>query len=233
MGDGLNRNQLKYIAAAAMLLDHIGYIFCADGSLAEFALRLFGRITAPVMCFFLAEGFARTTSRKKYFLRLLAGVFLSQLPYTLAFYGGIRADRWSMMATLLLSFLILWSEETIQKDFLRVIIFIVLFAASYYCDWSMFAPVLVLLMYRGRGNTDRQARSFAIWAALEVGVSLFAQEGRPWHDSLWELGIFLFIPLLYSWNGKKGSSAPFHKWFFYVFYPLHLTALCLAKVYLK
>ena len=230
MEDGLNRNQLKYIAAAAMLMDHIGYIFCADGSLMEFVLRIFGRITAPVMCFFLAEGFSRTTSRKKYILRLLAGSVLSQVPYTLVFYGRIRPDRWSMMATLLLSFLILWAEEAIRGDFLKPIVFIALFAASYYCDWSMFAPVLVLLMYRGRGDTDRQARSFAIWAALEVGVSLFAQEGRPWHASLWELGVFLFIPLLYSWNGKKGSSAPFHKWFFYAFYPLHLIILYLVKV---
>lgn len=230
MGDGLNRNQLKYIAAAAMLLDHIGFIFCADGSLMEFVLRLFGRITAPVMCFFLAEGFVRTSSRKKYFLRLLAGAALSQLPYTLAVYGRIRADRWSMMATLLLSFLLLWADEAIQEDFLRVIVFVVLFAGSYYCDWSMFAPVLVLLMYRGRGNTGRQARSFAIWASLETAVSLFAQNGRPWHYSLWELGVFLFIPLLYSWNEKKGSSAPFHKWFFYAFYPLHLIILYLVKV---
>ena len=233
MDNGLNRNQMKYIAAAAMLLDHIGYLFCAAGSLPEFALRLFGRLTAPVMCFFLAEGFARTSSRKKYFLRLLAGALISQVPFSLAFFGRVRADIWNMMATLLLSFLLLWAADSIREGLLKIIVCIVLFAASSFCDWSTFAPVLVLLMYRGRGDIDRQARSYAIWAALVAGSSIFLLDGRPWQNALWELGVFLFIPFLYAWNGKKGSSAPFHKWFFYAFYPLHLAALYLIRMHLS
>ena len=40
------------------------------------------------------------------------------------------------------------------------------------------------------------------------------------------LGIFLVIPLIqYCYNGEGGSKKPFHKWFFYVFYPLHLLVL--------
>jgi hypothetical protein len=229
---GLNRNQLKYIAATAMLLDHIGYMFCAKGSLAEFALRLAGRLTAPVMCFFLVEGFVHTSSRMKYCFRLLAGALLSQIPYTLVFFGKIRADRWNMMASLLLSFLLLWARETIQDDLRRGIVLIIVLSASIFCDWSMFAPALVLMLYRSRGNTDRQARSYCLWAAVEAGCSFFPPDGRPWQQSLWELGVFLFIPFLYAWNGKKGSSAPFHKWFFYAFYPLHLMALYLVRTYL-
>ena len=39
------------------------------------------------------------------------------------------------------------------------------------------------------------------------------------------LGLLLFLPFLFLYNGERGSRNPFHKWFFYLFYPLHLLAL--------
>ena len=41
-------------------------------------MRLFGRITAPLMCFFIAEGFRHTHDRKKYLLRMIAFAVISQ-----------------------------------------------------------------------------------------------------------------------------------------------------------
>lgn len=59
---------------------------------------------------------------------------------------------------------------------------------------------------------------------------------EPMWSGLFQLGIFLVIPLIqYCYNGEGGSKKPFHKWFFYVFYPLHLLVLgvcdgwCLRK----
>lgn len=48
---------------------------------------------------------------------------------------------------------------------------------------------------------------------------------------IYQLGVLL-VPLLlhYTYNGKAGSKKPIHKWFFYVFYPLHLLVLGLLKI---
>ena len=229
----LNRDVIKYIAIVTMTLNHIANALLPEGTFLYTLFTDIGYFTAITMCFFLVEGFVHTSSRMKYCFRLLAGALLSQIPYTLVFFGKIRADRWNMMASLLLIFLLLWARETIQDDLRRDIVFIIVLSASIFCDWSMFAPALVLMLYRSRGNTDRQARSYCLWAAVEAACSFFPPDGRPWQQSLWELGVFLFIPFLYAWNGKKGSSAPFHKWFFYAFYPLHLAALYLIRMHLS
>ena len=57
IGQGINRNQLKYIAIIFMIIDHIGYFFIPLSTSVGYACRILGRITAPVMCYFLAEGY--------------------------------------------------------------------------------------------------------------------------------------------------------------------------------
>ncbi len=43
----------------------------------------------PIFCFMLLEGFMRTSSRKKYFLRVLGVAVLSELPFNLAMSGKV------------------------------------------------------------------------------------------------------------------------------------------------
>ena len=53
---------------------------------------------------------------------------------------------------------------------------------------------------------------------------------EPMWSGLFQLGIFLVIPLIqYCYNGEGGSKKPFHKWFFYFFYPAHLLLLGICK----
>ena len=56
----LSGNALKVIAIIAMTVDHIAWMGIEEYSQAETLLQIilhsFGRLTAPVMCFFVAEG---------------------------------------------------------------------------------------------------------------------------------------------------------------------------------
>ena len=76
---GLNANILKYIAAAAMLIDHVGWAFVQTNSVMGQAMHLIGRFTAPIMCYFIAEGYYHTKNIEKYLLRL--GIFAAILHY--------------------------------------------------------------------------------------------------------------------------------------------------------
>ena len=81
----LNANTLKLIAVLAMVLDHAATVFLADTAPAALFFHAVGQIAAPIMCFFIAEGYAYTSNLKKYLLRLFIAAVISHVPYALCF----------------------------------------------------------------------------------------------------------------------------------------------------
>ena len=112
----LNRDQIKYIAVFTMLLNHVANIFLQPGTFACEALKDIGYFTAPVMCWFLVEGYRYTRSVKKYAGRLLIFAVISQLPYYLAFARNHLAPWYTlnMIFTLFLCLCLMIAEEKIS-----------------------------------------------------------------------------------------------------------------------
>lgn len=67
MKQKLTANNLKVLAIISMTVDHIAFLFVDQHSLLYYFMRMFGRLTAPIMAFFIAEGFQHTSSRKNIF----------------------------------------------------------------------------------------------------------------------------------------------------------------------
>ncbi len=225
----LSRNQLKYIAVAAMVLDHTGFFFFPIHSypLVGTLLRVIGRLTMPIMCYFLAEGYQYTSSRKKYAIRLGVFALLSQVPYSLAFSGKWIDYKLNVIFTLFVAFLTLMLFDRVRKNYMWLLAVGGMLALSSLGDWGMFAPLYVLVFYIHRGNRRLQIRDFSI---VSLGMIILYTASNvvndyAWYSLLWMLGVYLFIPALLLYNGKPGSKAAFHKWFFYIFYPLHLLVI--------
>jgi len=227
----MNRNTLKYIAVVAMLLDHIGMFFVPVTTLPGMLLRVVGRLTAPIMCFFLAEGFRHTSSRKKYGLRLLVFGLISQIPYALAHYGTLLKLDFNMILTLFLSFLILLVWDDMKGDPRQIPAIVILLIMSNWCDWGLIGPMFTLAFYICGDNRQQQAKVYSILAGMMVlmDVIVMVTSGNHWYGELWQLGLYLFLPFLFLYNGEGGSRHPFHKWFFYVVYPLHLLIIFFIK----
>ena len=81
---GLSQEALKSIACITMLLDHIGATMVRG-----YTLRIIGRIAFPIFCFLMAEGAYHTKNPRKYCLRLMIGMLLSELPFDLASYSFV------------------------------------------------------------------------------------------------------------------------------------------------
>lgn len=64
-GAKLSATGLKWIAYACMLLDHFAYAFLYYRSPACIALRTAGKMTLPIFCFLLAEGYCHTKSVRR------------------------------------------------------------------------------------------------------------------------------------------------------------------------
>lgn len=64
---GLDSNALKLIAIAAMTADHIAWLLFPGYPTdpLPIILHIIGRLTCPIMCFFIAEGYHYTRDIKK------------------------------------------------------------------------------------------------------------------------------------------------------------------------
>ncbi|MEO0407188.1 MAG: TraX family protein, partial [Cyanobacteria bacterium P01_A01_bin.135] len=78
---------IKGLAAALMVVDHVGVVFFPGTPL----FRYLGRLSFPLFCWLLAQGERRTRDVYRYGLRLLAFGLLSQPPYS-ALFGGFQLN---------------------------------------------------------------------------------------------------------------------------------------------
>ena len=227
----MNRNSIKYLAAAAMLIDHIAAFLLQSESILYMVFRTAGRLTAPIMCFFLAEGFRYTSSKKKYGIRLLAFAIISQIPYIIANENTILTLKFNMIFTLLLSFTILLAYENIQNSLTRTLVICILIATSIFSDWGIIAPLWILTFYILQNDEKRRLIAFSVVSVMHVILCFSAviAASKPLYSQLWQFGVFLFIPVIHFYNNQNGGKSLFSKWFFYIFYPLHLIILDLIK----
>ena len=225
---------MKYIAAIAMVFDHIGMFFIPVSNPVGCIFRIIGRLTAPIMCYFIAEGYRYTSSKPKYAQRLLIFALISQFAYAFSHSNSLLKPDFNVIYTLSICFIILCCYDRIANAILKWVLISVLFALSYFGDWGIFAPLWVLTFWIFRNNTAKKVISYcAVSALVVISDSVFLViHGYHWCGELWQLGLYMFIPFIFLYNGQKGKSGAFSKWFFYIFYPVHLVILGIIKLYI-
>ncbi len=238
---GLSGNQLKLIAAVSMLADHIGYSIIGDGILMPLwdqgqesvfwlylyrAMRIIGRAAFPIFCFLLTEGCFHTRSRKKYALRLGVFALLSEVPFDYMAAGQVTDwEAQSVMITLLLGFLMLWALEEIRQRFhsaeLLQMGVVVLFAGLSFLlksDYSYGGIMLIAFLYWFRQDRVLQCGVGLAWMSLFLRVPQYVA------------GLALGFGAIYCYNGSRGKwEGKGSRYFFYLFYPLHMLAVILLN----
>lgn len=232
----MNRNQLKYLAVFAMLIDHIAWAFVPTTSLPGQIMHFFGRLTAPTMAFFIAEGYCHTRNIRKYVTRMGIFALLSWIPFVYFEWGCLPLCRvngnlifipaFGVIYTLFLGLLAIWLWD--QKRcplWCKLLGVVVLCVLSSVGDWSYFAVLWCLFFFIYRDEPKKKWLMF-----LLIGIICCGQIFLEQQNAYFMLGIFLAPPLIqFGYQGKPGGKSTFHKWFFYVFYPLHLLVLGLLK----
>ena len=229
---GLNSNTLKMIAIIAMTIDHLAWAFFPGYSTAAVALlmHIVGRLTAPIMMFFIVEGYFRTSNVKKYIQRMFIFALISHFAYALMFHKNFIPlqnsifDQTSVMWTFTLGLTALAisrSDNPRLKQWHKTTLVWVCLIAAFPADWSTPAAVSILYMGRNRGDFKRQTLWFMLWMTLYAIV--YAIFLNPLYGLL-QIGVALAIPLWRMYNGERGKWKGM-KWLFYVYYPAHLFLL--------
>lgn len=237
----LNRDAIKYIAVFAMALNHIGSVFLERGTFWGELLIDTGYFTAPVMCYFLVEGYQYTHSRKKYLQRLLLSALVSQIPFYMALApeGAGILTKLNMMCTLSVCFLILEVKTWIQEEGIRLLLYALLFLVNGKCDWATMAPVYTLLFAYAYGSQKKMTRAFVIAMAVfmldiyRINSFLFPVDKALLLTGFSVLGVMASaVAVLYLYNGKRAErGSAVSKWFFYIFYPGHLLVIGIIRMF--
>lgn len=201
--------QLKLLAMLAMTADHIGAVFFPEIPL----LRWIGRLAMPVLCFFIGEGLRHTRSPRRYLLRLTGFALLSELPFDLAFYGGIEWGHQNVYFTLALGLLALWAIQSRGMEGWLLALTAALAAELLGCDYGMYGVLLILLLDR-----FHRARSEQLAGAALLNLAFFGLQTQTLS--------LIALPLLWLYNGKRGRD---DRRLSYLYYPAHLCVLGILR----
>lgn len=227
----LNGAQLKYIAFASMLIDHVNKAiilpYLEVGSTLSKISSVFdvlGRIAFPLFSFFIVEGFFRTHSRKKYLINLLFFAVISEIPYDMFSSKVFLEFRLNnVLFSLALSLISIWILDEFRIKYEEKL-------GNF---WILFSIPLLIVMYFVSifvsGDYDFHAIMtaffFYIFYDKPLTSAFFA-----YISIVKEYWSILGFGLTIMYNGKKGKQ---NKIFNYLFYPVHLFILGLLRMYLN
>ena len=206
---GLSSFALKIIAVVTMLIDHIAMAFLAQGSSLYMVMRSIGRLSFPIYCFLLVEGFYHTRDKKKHLYMLLLFAVISEVPYDMIHGHFINLSGQSVMVGLLIGYIMIWILYNISMFRIRY-------------------PKILLKVF-SFGTLNWITQLIAVFGAMGLAYILKVTYSYTGIYSLgiqW-LGSLSVIPIAF-YNGKRGKYK--WKWFFYLFYPVHLFALAVIKI---
>ena len=144
---------VKLLAIIAMTVDHIAVVFVPPSSMLYYFMRMFGRLTAPIMAYYITEGFRHTRSRKKYLLRLAVFGLISQPFYFAVFFGKMPDSpqnfigNWNVMVSLAIALLTLIVLESGIPETPRLILVAVCISLGHFSDWSLLIPMWTVIFY--------------------------------------------------------------------------------------
>lgn len=235
----LNSNHLKIIAIIAMTIDHIADLLYPGmpNIFISNIMHIIGRLTAPIMFFFICEGYYYTKDVKKYISRLFIFALISHFAYCFAFginfipfSTGNIFNQTSIMWTLawaVVALHIVHGKNNL-KEYQKWLLVILINLITFSSDFSSIAVMTILFMYDRRGNLKGQMISMMAWLSLYALISyLFVSKTY----GLIAMTAILVYPLLKNYNGKRGKTK-WLKWFFYLYYPLHLIIIGALRLYM-
>ena len=223
----INAAMLKWLAVITMITDHLAVMLmeCIP-TVMYYVMRGFGRLSFPIFCFLLVEGFVHTKSFSKYLIRMIVFAILSQIPYNILRYGNIVGGGYfNILFTFSVTLIVLYIlSKCDMKKITGVLAGGISIAAGMTVAYMLnleysYKCILlaVIFYYTGIKIEHRMVKIIGAIAVLYIDCGL--------------IGLVTPLSLIFidAYNGEKGG---FPKWLGYVFYPAHLFLFGMVKYYL-
>ncbi len=218
----LSGSALKVIAVLSMVADHSAYYFLEENTVAYGMMRCFGRIAFPVFSLLVAEGYAYTRNRMRYFLSLLAFAIVSEVPWYLL--NGADGTH-NVMFTLALGVAAMAAFDRLNEHknvSLILVLFTALFAGLLGMDYGWRGILMIFLFHLFRSLYNRQRSNSPSVRLLQLAFTF------PFTAHYGITGALLACSVIFLYDGTRGFiKGNLAKYGFYAFYPLHLIVIWL------
>ena len=221
-GFRLTAAQLRWIALAAMLLDHLWAMAVPGNQWMTYV----GRLAFPIFAFQIVEGFFHTSDFRRYALRLLVFACVSEIPFDLMYAStAFYPFHQNVMFTLLLGLAAIWGLERARRERTA--------GAAVMVDYGGMGVLTVVVFYVFRGFP--LARLGQLGGLFLLNVAFFQGEYLPveafGHVFEFQTQGFALLALAPVWlyGGEKGRGGRVLQYGSYAFYPLHMLVLYLIK----
>ena len=220
----LSGSALKIIAVVSMVIDHYAYYLMDGNTMAYDVMRCFGRIAFPVFAFLVAEGFAHTRNRMRYFISLLLFAAVSEVPWYLL--NGADGTH-NVMFTLALGVSALAVFERLREHRILCCFFILLTAwlATWLgTDYEWRGVLLIVVSY-----LFGIIRSMNTPIILRRMMQLLFVFPLMMHYGI--IGALLACAVIFLYDGTRGFiHGNVAKYGFYAFYPVHLITILIINM---
>ncbi len=232
-GKILNANVLKIIGAITMVIDHIGFIFFPS----QIIYRIIGRFSFPIFAFLISESARYTKNKTKHLLLIFTLGAICQTVY----YFVTKDFYFNILITFSISTLLIYGLQELKKNIFNKrmvyvivwsIVFILGILLTYYINqifvidygfWGCMLPVCASVFdFRNISVPDKLKKldnlSIRVLSTIPAIIGIVIDFPVPYEPYLF----LALIPLL-VYSGEKGKLNL--KYFFYLFYPIHLAVL--------
>jgi hypothetical protein len=214
----IGRDIIKILAISTMTIDHIGFLIYPEILL----LRIIGRLAFPLFAYLVALGLKSTKKPRKYILTLLIFGIISQIPYFIAF--NIQPlERLNIFFSLFLGALTIYYFK--KKSFLAFVP--VILSLLFNTEGSFYVVLTILFM-----NLLLDEKKIGALTLFAINLPFLFESDI--HTNIQVLALVsLPIVLLHQIRLSKleiiipdnSILYTIRKYFFYVYYPLHLIIL--------
>lgn len=229
----MTNSLLHIIGMICMLTDHNWAVLFPWNEM----MSLIGRIAFPIFAFLCAEGYRKTSSFKKYALRMFIFALISEVPFDLMSNGVVFYPfHQNVMFTFLVGLFMMKTMDIIKDKydgFVRYILMVLSLALFYVLGIATFADyygngilmIFVFYIFKDRSlisMTGQFIFMYYINVVLMGGYYYPVTIGGHYFEIMRQGFGLLAMPFIYLYNGKKGNKTKAFQYFCYAFYPLHM-----------
>ena len=222
-----NSFHLKLFAVLFMIIDHIAHYMINPELPAYSIMRIVGRLAAPIFWFCFVEGYKRTKNKTKYKLRLLISASIMSVG-NMTLHCLLNTDRLSLLKpNMFLSFFMcallvdtiqqcIKNKSRWQSLLLFMLSIIIILFIGQHCEYSYFIICFVLLYHFIQNDAIKNLFYILTMTALSILLDAPLQ--------IFAIGSVFFFT---TYNNIKPKQN--WKYFFYLFYPLHIWLLIIIS----